>query len=346
VPRRHRGEAIARLTGVVAVDGAVLASGKCPEITVLCGGVGAARFLAGAVQVVEPSSITAVVNTADDEVINGLAISPDLDTVVYTLAGAIDAQRGWGLSGETWAAMDALERYGAIRPASSAAAVTWFRLGDRDLATHLYRTVRLAEGASLTQITSEITEAWHVGVRVLPMSDGRVTTRLVLDDGSELAFQDYFVRHHHDVVVSAVRIDMTSAEPTPAVLAAVDQAATVVIAPSNPLVSIQPLRALPGVDDALARRRDSVVAVSPIVGGKALKGPADRLLRELGHDPSVVGVARLYAPIAAALVIDPVDAELQHEVAAAGIRPVIAPSVMSTPQAAATLALETLSAVG
>jgi LPPG:FO 2-phospho-L-lactate transferase len=294
--------------------------------------------------VVEPSSITAVVNTADDAVINGLAISPDLDTVVYTLAGAIDPQRGWGLGGETWTAMDALERYVAVRPASSGAAITWFRLGDRDLATHLYRTARRAEGATLTEITSEIARAWNVGVRVLPMSDGDVSTHLILGDGSELGFQDYFVRLRHDVTVSAAHIETSGAQPTAEVLAAIDDAACVVIAPSNPLVSIQPLRALPGIDAALARRRDTVVAVSPIVGGRALKGPADRLLRELGHESSVAGVARLYAPIAGALVIDTLDSELAGEVEAAGMRAVITPSVMSTPDAAARLAQATLAA--
>jgi LPPG:FO 2-phospho-L-lactate transferase len=315
-----------------------------PQLTVLCGGVGAARFLAGAVHVVDPAAITAVVNTGDDAVINGLAISPDLDTVVYTLAGAIDAERGWGLGGETWAAMDALDRYAAVRPEASTAATTWFRLGDRDLATHLYRTVRLAEGAGLTEVTAEIAAAWHVAVRVLPMSDDRVATRLALGDGSELSFQDYFVRLRHDVEVSAVRIEAMSAAATPAALAAVDEADVVVIAPSNPLVSIQPVRSLPGVDEALRRRRRSVVAVSPIVGGRALKGPADRLLRELGHEPTVAGVARLYAPVADALVIDPVDADLVPAVEAAGIRPVVVPSVMSSPEAAAALVRATLGA--
>jgi LPPG:FO 2-phospho-L-lactate transferase len=327
------GEPIARLTGAMVAN-----------VTVLCGGVGAARFLAGAVQVVEPSSITAVVNTADDAVINGLAISPDLDTVVYTLGAAIDRERGWGLSGETWNAMDALTRYVPVKPPSSDAAITWFRLGDRDLATHLYRTSRRMEGATLTKITSEIAAAWGVGVHVLPMSDDVVSTHLLLSDGEELAFQDYFVRLHHDVAVADVRIETGSARPTEAVDEAIGDAATVVIAPSNPLVSIQPLRALPGIDEALARRRDSVVAVSPIVGGRALKGPADRLLRELGHEPTVVGVARLYAPIAATLVIDPADRELAGAVEAAGMRAVVTPSVMSTPEAAADLARVTLAA--
>jgi len=239
-----------------------------------------------------------VVNTGDDTVINGLAVSPDLDTVVYTLAGAIDSERGWGLDGESWNTMDALARYAEGRPGGSDAAVTWFSLGDRDMATHLYRTVRANEGATLTDITDEIRRAWAVGVRILPMTDGTVATRLLLPDGSELAFQDYFVRLRHDVEIAGVRIGVGASRPTPAVTAAIAEADVIVIAPSNPLVSIQPLRALPGLDDQLTRRRERVVAVSPIVGGRALKGPAERMLRELGHEASVVGVARLYADTA------------------------------------------------
>jgi LPPG:FO 2-phospho-L-lactate transferase len=315
-----------------------------PQVTVLCGGVGAARLLAGAVDVVDPTAIAAVVNTGDDTVINGLAISPDLDTVVYTLAEAIDPERGWGLRDESWQAVDALGRYASVRPPGSAAANTWFRLGDRDLATHLYRTARRREGATLTDITAEIAAAWGVGVRVLPMSDDPAATRLALADGSEIAFQDYFVRLRHEVEVRAVRFE-GAARPSAAVRSALSEAETVVIAPSNPLVSIQPIRELPGVDGALARRRESVVAISPIVGGRALKGPADRLLRELGHEATVAGVARLYAPIAAALVIDPVDDGLADAVAAAGMRPVVAPSVMSSRKAAAALAAAALAAV-
>src|SRR5262245_58141809 len=154
-----------------------------PRVTVLCGGVGAARLLAGAVHVVDPRSIAAIVNTGDDAVINGLAVSPDLDTVVYTLGGGVDPGRGWGLGDESWQAMDALDRYASVRPPGSGAAATWFRLGDRDLATHLYRTARRAEGATLTEVTAEIAAAWGVGVRVLPMSDDPVATRLALGDG-------------------------------------------------------------------------------------------------------------------------------------------------------------------
>jgi LPPG:FO 2-phospho-L-lactate transferase len=312
-------------------------------ITVLCGGVGAARFLSGLVQVVDPATITGVVNTGDDAVINGLAISPDLDTIVYTLAGAIDRERGWGLGGESWNTMDALHRYAVVRPDDSEAAATWFNLGDRDIATHLYRTTRRAEGASLTDITAEIAAAWGLAVRLLPMSDDPVATRLVLPDGGDIAFQDYFVRRHHEVAVSGVRF-VGEASPSDAAMDAITDADTVIVAPSNPLVSIGPLRSLPGIDAALAARRDRTVAVSPIVGGRALKGPADRMLTELGHEPTVVGVARLYRDIAATLVIDPADADLAAAVEGAGMRPVVTPSVMSTPESAAHLAAATLAA--
>jgi LPPG:FO 2-phospho-L-lactate transferase len=312
-------------------------------ITVLCGGVGAARFLSGLVQVVDPSTVTGVVNTGDDAVINGLAISPDLDTIVYTLAGAIDRERGWGLGGESWNTMDALGRYAAVRPDTSEAAATWFNLGDRDIATHLYRTTRRAEGASLTTITAEIAAAWGLAVRLLPMTDDPVATRLVLPDGGDIAFQDYFVRRHHDVAVSGVRF-VGEASPSGAAMDAITDADTVVVAPSNPLVSIGPLRSLPGVDAALAARRDRTIAVSPIVGGRALKGPADRMLTELGHEATVVGVARLYRDIAATLIIDPADADLAPAVEGAGMRPVVTPSVMSTPESAAHLAAATLAA--
>jgi LPPG:FO 2-phospho-L-lactate transferase len=305
------------------------------EVAVLCGGVGAARFLRGLQQVVEPADIAAIVNTGDDTVMHGLSISPDLDTITYTLAGAIDGERGWGLAGETWQAMAALSRY---------TAATWFNLGDKDLATHLYRTARLAEGATLTTITSEIASAWDLAIRLLPMTDDRLATMIELETGEEVSFQDYFVRLRHAVPVRAVRFDGT-AGPTSQVLDALGAAATIVVAPSNPIVSIGPLRWLPGIDELLARRRERVVAVSPIVGGAALKGPADHMLAELGHEPSVVGVARLYAPIAAALVIDPVDAERAADVEAAGMRAVVTPSVMTTPELAAALARATLDAI-
>lgn len=315
-----------------------------PRIAVVSGGVGAARFLRGLLDVVPADGVAAVVNTGDDTVLHGLTISPDLDTITYTLAGAIDPERGWGLGGETWQAMEALARYTEVRPEGSAAATTWFNLGDRDLATHLYRTARLAEGATPTVVADEIRRAWGVPIRLLPMTDGHQPTMLELATGGEISFQDYFVRLRHGVPVRAVRFASAGASPTEAVLDALRAAETVVIAPSNPIVSIGPIRHLPGLEDVLQQRRERTVAVSPIVGGTALKGPADHMLAELGHEPSVVGVARLYAPIAAALVIDPVDAELAAAVEAAGMRAVVHPSVMSTPELAADLARATLPA--
>lgn len=316
------------------------------SVAVLAGGVGAARFLTGLIRAVPPSDVTAIVNTGDDTELHGLSISPDLDTITYTLAAAIDPERGWGLAGETWRAMEALGRYSDVRPEGSTAAPTWFNLGDRDLATHFYRTARLREGADLTTVTAEITRAWGLDLTLLPMTDDRFRTMITLaDSGHETSFQDYFVRLRHGVPVSGIRFDH-AARPTAAVVDAVTDADTLVIAPSNPLVSIGPIRALPEIDRALESRRSSVVAVSPIVGGAALKGPADRMLDELGLEPSVVGVARLYAPIAGTLVVDPADAHLADEVEATGLRCVVEPSIMSTPDVAETLATVCLAAAG
>ncbi len=315
------------------------------NIAVLAGGVGAARFLRGLRLVVPPRMIAAIVNTGDDTELHGLSISPDLDTITYTLAGAIDPERGWGLAGETWQTMDALGRFGPVRPEHSEAGATWFNLGDRDMATHLYRTARLAEGARLTDVTAEISRAWQLETRLLPMTDQRFRTMITLaDSGDDVSFQDYFVRLRHAVPVAAVRFEHGGAELTAEAASAIEHADAVVIAPSNPLVSIGPIRALGRVDELLAARRDSVVAVSPIVGGSALKGPADRMLAELGLEPSVVGVAELYRPVAAALVVDPADAELADRVEAAGMRCVIEPSIMSTPERSRALAARCIDA--
>jgi LPPG:FO 2-phospho-L-lactate transferase len=301
------------------------------------GGVGAARLLAGIVRVRPPAEVVAIVNVGDDVELHGLHISPDLDTITYTLAGAIDPERGWGLAGETWRAMEALGRFPAAR--------TWFNLGDQDLATHLYRTDRMRSGAHLSTVTAEIAEAWGLGCTLLPVSDDPVRTKVTvpLDGGAkgeqEIGFQEYFVQRQHDVAVSGVRFAGASdARPAPGVLEALRDSGRVVIAPSNPIVSIDPVLAVPGVRDAVVARRDDVVAVSPIVAGAALKGPADRLLRELGHESSVVGVARLYAPLAATLVIDEADAADADRVEAEGIRCVVAPTIMSDPTKAAALA--------
>ena len=277
-------------------------------IVTLAGGVGAARFLAGLIKTVDPASCAAVVNVADDVVLHGLAISPDLDTVTYTLAGAIDPERGWGLAGETWQAMETVRRYGGL---------SWFNLGDRDLGTHLFRTHRLREGATLSEVTAEIARAWELDLALLPVSNDRIETRVTLRDGddevpagTEVNFQEYFVKRRHGVAISAVRfVGAAESAPGPKVLDTIDAADVVVIAPSNPIVSIGPVLAVPGVREAIVGRREHTVAISPIIGGAALKGPADRMLVELGHESSVVGVARLYRDLASVLVIDHADAD-------------------------------------
>ena len=307
-------------------------------IAVLCGGVGAARLLAGMVRAWPPSDLTAVVNTGDDTMLHGLAISPDLDTVTYTLAGAIDPERGWGLHGETWAAMEALGRYTPERPAGSTAGGTWFNLGDRDLATHLYRTHRLAEGATLSMVTAEIGAAWGVAVRLLPMSDDPVHTMVQVEGEGELGFQEYFVGRAHSVAITGVRFaGIDQATPAPGVLELIDTAAAIVVAPSNPVVSIGPILALPGLRDLLAARQKQVVAISPIVGGRAIKGPADRMLAELGVPVSASGVAAWYHDVAGTIVIDAVDADLAPEIEATGQRCVVTDTMMRTPDVAAAL---------
>lgn len=298
--------------------------------TVLAGGVGAARYLRGALEAFDPASVTAIVNVGDDVTLHGLRISPDLDTCTYTLAGAIDPERGWGLVDESWKAMDELARYGGEN---------WFGLGDRDLGTHLFRTDRLLAGATLTEVTAEIAAAWGLECRLLPVSDDRVETRVMLAAGDEIGFQEYFVRLQHDVEVRSVRFEgAEQARPTEAAIAAIVEADALVIAPSNPIVSIGPVLAIPGVAEAVTARRETNVAVSPIIGGKALKGPADRMMRELGEESTVVGVARRYRDLAATLIIDEVDAHLIDDVEAAGMRAIAMPTIMSEPGVAAALA--------
>jgi LPPG:FO 2-phospho-L-lactate transferase len=304
-------------------------------ITVLAGGVGAARLLAGLVQVVRPSEITAIVNVGDDLELHGLHVSPDLDTCTYTLAGAINTDTGWGLNGESWQAMETLRRYGGV---------TWFGLGDRDLGTHLYRTHRLGQGATLAEVTDEIVRGWGLDLRLLPVTNDRLRTMVTVvdddtpDEGLEVGFQEYFVHRQHAVPVRGVRFDgHDTADAAPGVFESIIDADTVVIAPSNPIVSIGPLFSVKGVLDAVVARREHTVAVSPIIAGAALKGPADRLLRELGHESSVVGVARVYASVAATLVIDEADADLAPAVEAEGMRCVVAPTIMRDAAASAAL---------
>ena len=309
---------------------------RAPLVTVLAGGVGAARLLSGLVQVVEPARVTVVVNTGDDTELHGLCISPDLDTITYTLAGVANPETGWGLAGETWAAMEALSRFGDG---------AWFRLGDRDLGTHLHRTGRLRAGASLTEVTGEIARGFGLALRLLPMSDDPVRTRVVLADGREVEFQEYFVRLRHAVPVSAVRFEgVEVARPAPGVVEALEGAEAVLVAPSNPVVSIGPILALPPVAALLSARRSSVVAVSPIVAGVALKGPADRLLAELGEEATSLGVARRLAPYVGTLVVDEADAGLAEAIDELGVRCVVTDTVMRSPEVAAELCRTALSA--
>jgi LPPG:FO 2-phospho-L-lactate transferase len=310
-------------------------------LATLAGGVGAARFLAGLVRVVPASDVVAIVNTADDDEFHGLYVSPDLDSVTYTLAGASNVAQGWGLEGETFAALDALARYDAD---------TWFRLGDKDIATHLFRTQRLRAGVPLSEVTAEITRAWAVDARLIPMTDDPVRTRITVQRSTgireELAMQRWFVGERAGPPVVSVRFDgADAARPAPGVLEALTLADTIVICPSNPVISIGPILAVPGIRDVLVARRDRVVAVSPIVGGAPVKGPADRLMAPLGIEVSCVGVARAYAEFCSSLVIDAVDAERAAEVEAVGVRPVVTDTMMRSPEIAAALAAETLAAV-
>lgn len=307
-------------------------------IAVLCGGVGAARLLAGARRVVPGKELVAIVNTGDDLELFGLSISPDLDTITYTLSGEFDSARGWGRVAESYRVLGELDRFGAP---------TWFNLGDLDFATHLFRTGRLADGAPLSRVTAEIADAFGVETLLVPMTDDRVRTSLVLTDGERIAFQEYFVHRRHQVAVDEVNYDgADEARPAPGVVEAIERAEAVLIAPSNPIVSIGPILAVPGIADALFARRDSVVAISPIVGGAALKGPADRLLVELGGRASVGGVAECLTEVAGTLVIDHVDAELVEEVEESEMRAVVTETVMRDEAVAAALTEVALKAGG
>ena len=297
------------------------------HVTVLAGGVGGAKMAHGfALLASEPARdlrLSVVVNTADDLELHGLHVSPDLDTVMYTLAGLANPETGWGLRDETWSNLAMLERYGAP---------TWFRLGDRDLATHLLRTASLRQGGRLTDVTWRLAGSLGVAAQLLPMTDAAVRTRVRTIAGW-LEFQDYFVRRRQTDAVLEVRFDgIESATPTPEVLDAVGSADLLVLAPPNPVVSIGPILALGGVEQAIWAARAPVVAVSPIVGGRALKGPADRMLTSLGGEASAGGVARHYAErhpgLLDVLVIDRVDTGAAAGIERLGIRAVVSETVM------------------
>jgi LPPG:FO 2-phospho-L-lactate transferase len=305
------------------------------SVVALAGGVGGAK-LAHGLQAHLADRLTVIVNTADDLELHGLLVMPDHDTVMYTLAGVANREFGWGIDGETFAAAEMLGRFGEP---------TWFRLGDRDLATHITRTARLRSGAGLTEVCLGLQRSLGVRAAILPMSDDPVRTDVRTDDGW-LEFQDYFVGRHQEPDVHEVRFrgaDLASAAP--GVVDAIDTAGAIVIAPSNPIVSVGPILAIGQIRAALDRARERgvrIVAVSGIVGGKALKGPADRMLVSLGHESSALGVARIYAGLATDFVLDAVDADLAPSMEALGLRAHVTDTIMTDDAARARLAAECL----
>jgi len=301
------------------------------NVVALAGGTGGAKLAHGLQTVLAPGALTVVVNTGDDTERHGLLVMPDHDAVMYMLAGRFDDDRGWGLAGETWAVMDGLAEYGEE---------DWFRLGDRDFATHIARMARLREGRPLTEVVRSLQGALGLPTRILPMTDDPVRTQVLTDEGW-LDFQEYFVHQRQGPEVREVRFDgIEEAAPTSQVLEALDAAEVIILGPSNPIVSIGPILAGP-IRDRIAQRARAgipVVAVSPIVGGVALKGPADRMLVSLGHESSALGVARIYREIVTAFVLDGADAALEPEITALGLRTLVTDTIMADHAGRARLA--------
>lgn len=289
-------------------------------IVALAGGVGAARFLDGLVRVIPPKDVFVIGNTGDDAEIHGLHISPDLDTVTYTLAGLANPVHGWGLRGDTFHNLEALRRLGAD---------AWFQLGDQDLATHIFRTERLRAGAKLSQVTREINAALGVKSAIVPMSDNPVRTMVETRAGL-LDFQDYFVRRRTRDAVQGIRFrGAEKSKPAPGVLNAIAQADAVIVCPSNPLISIGPILAVPGIRRALERRRGPTIAISPIVGGRALKGPAAKMMRSLKMSASAQGVAQFYKGIVNVLVLDKEDEAQASKIESQGMRAIVTDTIMA-----------------
>ncbi len=313
------------------------------RITVLAGGYGGARFLAGLRSAVgDGADLTAVVNTADDIRMHGLAVSPDLDTVMYTLGGGLDEQRGWGRADEAFRTNEELAAYGLP---------TWFGLGDRDIATHLVRTQMLDAGYRLTDVTAALSVRWDPGVRLLPMTDDRVETHVVVSDADgrrAMHFQEWWVRHRAELpAIDFVQVGADRATPTPEVREAVSTADLVVVAPSNPVVSIGPILAVPGMAELIASAAGPVVGISPIIGGHAVRGMAEQCLSAIGVPATAAGVGGHYGSRASGGLLDgwlvaPEDGDAIGELTAAGIRTRAVPLLMTDPAAAAALADETL----
>ena len=305
-------------------------------LTILCGGLGGSRFVDALAQAAGAANVTAVGNVGDDVEVLGLHVSPDLDTVLYTLAGLLDEERGWGVRDESYAALAMAEALGGE---------AWFTLGDRDVGLHLVRTELLRGGSPLSAVFARLAEALGVEVRLLPASDDPVRTVLTTPEG-DLDFQTWFVRRRHEDAVLAVRYaGAEDARPAPGVLEALERAETVFLAPSNPFVSIGPILAVPGVADVVSARSGPTVAVSPLVGGRALRGPLAEMLGSLGHEPSALGVARLYEDLASHFVLDPADAALAPQIEALGLRAIVTSIVMVDPGARAGVGRAVLAAL-
>jgi LPPG:FO 2-phospho-L-lactate transferase len=294
---------------------------KTKSITALAGGVGASKLLLGLYDVMDPRALTIIVNTGDDITLHGLKISPDLDIVTYTLADVIDASKGWGFRGETFHALKRLAAFGRA---------DWFNLGDRDLATHIHRSALLAEGKSFSDAAESIRLAFGVKSRILPMSDQPVPTIIDTKEGA-LHFQEYLVKRRAEPIVRGIRFDgVENARPAPGVLQGISDAHRIVICPSNPLISIGPILAVPGIREALRARKKEVIAVCPIVGGKSLKGPSDKMLAQLGYRATAEAVANLYADFTGTFVIDPLDKSQAQAISALGMKVEVIPTVMKT----------------
>ncbi len=297
----------------------------------LAGGVGAARFLRGLVQRADERRVRVIVNTGDDEEFYGLHVSPDVDTIIYTLAGLANPTHGWGLRNETFNTLAALERfYGRA----------WFALGDRDLATHIYRTQRIRDGIPLSRVTAEIAARLGVKAGVIPMSDNRVRTFVKLRGRPDaLPFQEYLVHRRARGAIERIELrGIEAATPVPAAIEAIESSAAIILAPSNPFVSLGPILGLAPIREALRAAKNRVAAVSPIVGGRTIKGPADKMMRGLGHEVSPLGVARLYADCVGLFVLDNADRRHIASIESLGMRAIATDTIMTTPARAARLA--------
>lgn len=305
--------------------------------TVLAGGVGASRFLQGLCQVVDPAQVTIISNTGDDVEMFGLRVSPDTDIVLYALAGAVNPETGWGLTGDTFAVVDQLQRFGYER---------WFNLGDRDLAMAIHRTRLIHEGLPMHEIVAGLARDWGLDCTILPMANEPVRT-MITGPGGELAFQEYMVRLRTEVDVRSIRFDgVEQSRPAPGVLAALSEAQAVILAPSNPFVSIGPILAVPGLRAALEQSKATRVAISPIIAGQVVKGPAAKMMTTLGYEVSAYGVAQIYKGLIDLFVLDEADRGLAPQVEALGMRTLVTDTMMTSAQRKAELARDVLAAIG